>query len=309
MKKCFLTRVLSALFVAFLFFTPNAMAQVTTSSITGVISDKKTNETLIGASVVATHVPSGTRYASITNEDGRFAMPSVRVGGPYKVVVSFVGYKETMQENIYATLGTSANVNLSLGEDAQVIDVVTVVASKSDVFSNNRTGAASTVNSNQLAVLPTIGARSLNDFTKYNPQGNGRSFGGQDARLNNVTIDGSVFNNGFGLGSSAIAGGRTGTTAISLDAIEEVQVNVAPFDIRQSGFVGAGINAVTRSGSNEFSGSLFTFFRNENFIGDKARNIPVSVNKFNENIYGFRLGGPIIKINYSFLQMLKYNVV
>ncbi len=295
MKKCFLTRVLSVLFVAFLFFTPNVIAQVTTSSISGVVSDKKTNETLIGASVVATHVPSGTRYASITNEDGRYFMPSVRVGGPYKIVVTFVGYKESAQENIFAALGSSANANFIVSEDAAVMDEVVVTASKSDVFSNNRTGAASTVNAAQLSSLPTIGARSITDFTKYNPQGNGRTFGGQDSRLNSITIDGSVFNNGFGLGSSASAGGRTGSTAISLDAIEEIQVNLTPFDVRQSGFVGAGINAVTRSGNNEFSGSAYSFLRTQDYFGTQARELPVVVNNLNENIYGFRLGGPIIK--------------
>jgi Carboxypeptidase regulatory-like domain len=299
MENCFLTTVLNirkAIFTVILVaFGFAAQAQVTTSSISGTVKDKKNGETLIGASVIATHVPSGTRYASITNEDGRYFMPAVRVGGPYKVVVTFVGYKESTQENIYSALGTAANVNFTVSEDAAVMDEFVVTGDKNDVFSNNRTGAASTVNSAQLAVLPTVGARSINDFTKYNPQGNGRSFGGQDARLNNVTIDGSVFNNGFGLGNSAIAGGRTGTTAISLDAIEEIQINLAPFDVRQSGFVGAGVNAVTRSGTNDYQGSAYTSLRNQDYIGTKAKNLPVLINKFNENIYGFRLGGPILK--------------
>jgi hypothetical protein len=300
MKKGFFSRLLSTrtamltIFVVF-FSMANLTAQVTTSSISGVITDSKTKESVIGASVVAVHVPSGTRYAAITNEDGRYFMPSVRVGGPYKVTVSFVGYKEAFKEGISAPLGSAANVNVAIGEDAQVMEEVVITANKADVFSSNRTGAASTVNSAQLAALPTIGARSINDFTKYNPQGNGRSFGGQDSRLNNITIDGSVFNNGFGLGNSATAGGRTGSTAISLDAIEEIQINVAPFDVRQSNFVGAGVNAVTRSGTNDFQGSAYTFLRNENLVGDQARQLPVTVNRFQENIIGARLGGPIIK--------------
>jgi hypothetical protein len=287
-------RFLITILVIF-FSANNIKAQVTTSSISGIVKDKKSGETLIGASVIALHFPSGTRYAAITNEDGRYSMPAVRVGGPYKVTVSYVGYKENLLDNIYTALGTSANVDFTVSEDAQLIDEIVVTADKNDVFSNNRTGAASTVTSAQLAALPTIGARSINDFTKYNPQGNGRSFGGQDSRLNSITIDGSVFNNGFGLGNSASAGGRTGSTAISLDAIEEIQVNLAPFDVRQSGFVGAGVNAVTRSGTNEISGSAYTFLRNQDFYGKNARELPVTVNKFNENIYGFRLGGPILK--------------
>jgi Carboxypeptidase regulatory-like domain len=299
MENCFLTTVLNirkAIFTAILVALGfAAQAQVTTSSISGIVKDKKNGETLIGASVIATHVPSGSRYAAVTNDNGHYTMPAVRVGGPYKVVVTYVGYKENVQENIYSALGTAANVNFTVSEDSEVMAEVVITGEKNDLFSSNRTGAASTVSSAQLAVLPTIGARSINDFTKYNPQGNGRNFGGQDSRLNSITIDGSVFNNGFGLGSSATAGGRTGSTAISLDAIEEIQVNLTPFDVRQSGFVGAGVNAVTRSGTNEFQGSGYTFFRNESLYGKEARDLPVTVNKLNENIYGFRIGGPIIK--------------
>jgi Carboxypeptidase regulatory-like domain len=299
MENCFLTTVLNirkAIFTVILVaFGIAAQAQVTTSSISGTVKDKKNGETLIGASVIAIHVPSGSRYAAVTNDNGRYTMPAVRVGGPYKVVVTYVGYKENVQENIYSALGTAANVNFTVSEDSEVMAEVVITGEKNDLFSSNRTGAASTVSSAQLAVLPTIGARSINDFTKYNPQGNGRNFGGQDSRLNSITIDGSVFNNGFGLGNSASAGGRTGSTAISLDAIEEIQVNLTPFDVRQSGFVGAGVNAVTRSGTNEFQGSGYTFFRNESLYGKEARELPVVVNKFNENIYGVRIGGPIIK--------------
>jgi hypothetical protein len=299
MKKSFITHfssikalMLTALVVLF----GNALsAQVTSSSIGGIIKDKKNGETLIGASVIAIHVPSGTRYGAVTNEDGRFFMPAVRVGGPYKITVSFVGYKEQAQEGVYANLGTTASVNFSASADEAVMQEVVVTANKNDVFSGNRTGAASTVNAAQLTTLPTIGARSINDFTKYNTQGDGRSFNGQDGRLNNITIDGSVFNNGFGLGGSAIAGGRTGSSALSLDAIEEIQVNVAPFDIRQSGFVGAGVNAVTRSGTNKLSFSTYTSNRNQDKIGKTARGLPVTVTRFNEDIYGGRIGGAIIK--------------
>ena len=239
MKKGFFTKIKSlqrAVLTLLVVFTSMVLsnAQVTTSSIGGTIKDKKSGETLIGASVVAVHLESGSRYAAITNDAGSFFMPAVRVGGPYNITVTYVGYKDATQNGVYAALGTTANVNLSVSSNEAVLEAVTIVGNKNDVFSSNRTGAASTVNSTQLTSLPTVGARSINDFTKYNTQGDGRSFNGQDARLNNITIDGSVFNNGFGLGSSAAAGGRTNSTAFSLDAIEEIQVNVAPFDIRQS---------------------------------------------------------------------------
>ncbi|MEO0044236.1 MAG: hypothetical protein RL329_3684 [Bacteroidota bacterium] len=282
------------LWVAFVIFMAGSLsAQVTTSSIGGVVSDSKTNETLIGAGVTIVHVPSGSRYSSVTNDAGQYFIPAVRVGGPYLLTATFIGYKEVAIKDIYAALGATTNVNFQLGTNENVIDAVTISANRGE--SNSKTGAASTVNSKQLAALPSIGARSMNDFTKYNAQGNGRNFNGQDSRLNNITIDGSVFNNGFGLGTQAAAGGRTNSTAISMDAIEEIQVNVAPFDIRQSGFVGAGVNAITRSGNNDFSGSVYTTTRNQDNVGKKARNLPVTVSNFSENILGARLGGALVK--------------
>jgi hypothetical protein len=297
MKKTLLTTFnnsMRTLWVAIaVFITSSLHAQVTTASIGGVVYDAKTNETLIGASVIAIHVPSGSRYGAVTNEVGQYFIPAVRVGGPYKLTSTFVGYKDVVIEAVYAALGTTTNISFQLGSDEKLIDVLVVTAERGE--SGSKTGAASTVNSKQLAALPSIGARSINDFTKYNAQGNGRNFNGQDSRMNNITIDGSVFNNGFGLGNQAAAGGRTGSTPISLDAIEEIQVNVAPYDIRQSGFVGAGVNAVTRSGNNQFSGSAYTTTRNQDNVGKNARNLPVTVANFSENIIGARLGGPIMK--------------
>ena len=165
------------------------------------------------------------------------------------------------------------------------------------MFSKDKTGASQQFGRRELQTIPITGARTINAITKYNPLGDGSSFGAQDSRLNNFTIDGSQFNNGFGLGSSAQAGGRTGSTAISLDAIDQLQVNIAPFDIRQSGFVGAGINAVTRSGTNEIEGSYYQTQRDNSsrYVGNSAYGVPVTASKFDEKVQGFRLGAPIIK--------------
>ena len=179
------------------------------------------------------------------------------------------------------------------------IEEVKIVSINSkDAFNKSKTGAGQQFSNREINAVPIIGSRNINSITKYNANaGSNGTFGGQDSRLNNFTIDGSVFNNGFGLGSDSQAGGRTGSTAISLDAIEQLQVNIAPFDIRQSGFTGSGINAVTRSGTNEIESSVYHSFRNNNkeYLGDRARNIMITPAKFEEKIWGARIGAPIIK--------------
>jgi len=271
-----------------------ALAQVTTSTIAGMVTDTR-GEVLVGVTVVATHVPSGTRYGTTTNASGRYTLPAVRVGGPFTVTATYTGYEPQTKENIFTNLGVASNVDFQLQESGISLEEVVVRSDRADLFSSQRTGAASTFSERVVTSVPAIGSRAISSVTKYNPNGDGRSFGAQDARLNNFTIDGSVFNNGFGLGSEAQAGGRTGSTAISLDAIEEVQVNVAPYDVRQTGFVGAGINAVTRSGTNDLQGSVYGFRRSANMYGNKARDVNVSTTQFSENIYGARVGGAIVK--------------
>lgn len=285
--------------LALLLCGTSLFAQVTTSTISGVVNDKN-GEALIGATVIATHTPTNTRYGTATNASGRYVLPAVRVGGPYSITVSYTGYESSTREGIYANLGVAANVDFSLRESGTTLDELTIIAARNDIFSSDRTGAAATFDRGQLATIPTVGARSINSVTKYNPFGNSRnSFGAQDSRLNNFTIDGSVFNNGFGLGTESQAGGRTGSTAISLDAIEELQVNVAPFDVRQTGFVGSALNAVTRSGKNEFFGTAFYNFRKYDttgiYNGTKIGDTKLNIGQFDEKVFGASLGGPIIK--------------
>ncbi|HEX8576177.1 MAG TPA: carboxypeptidase regulatory-like domain-containing protein, partial [Flavobacterium sp.] len=286
------------LFLFIVFLTAIGHSQVTSSAISGTVKSNK-GETLIGATVEVTHKPTGTKYVVNTNVTGGYSIPSIRPGGPYTVRVTYIGFKPAEVTEISAPLGNKVVVNVVVEEEANQLDAVVVSVTKSNgTFSKGRTGASQQFSNRELNAIPVTGARSINAITKYNANaGSNGSFGGQDPRLNNFTIDGSVFNNGFGLGTDAQAGGRTGSTAISLDAIEQLQVTIAPFDVRQSGFTGSGINAVTRSGTNEIEGSVYHSFRNnkKGFIGNQAGKTAVVPGAFDEKIYGLRLGAPIIK--------------
>jgi hypothetical protein len=290
MKKTIMMSLLA------LFVTITSFGQITTSTLSGVVKDEK-GEKLVGATVSVVHQPTGTKYGSSTNLQGSYVIPAVRVGGPYVLKVSYLGYKTQEIADVNTSLGLTTNVNFVLIEESKGLQEVVVTANRSNIFSKEKTGAAQQFGRRELTSVPITGARTIDGITKYNPFGNGNSFGAQDSRLNNFTIDGSQFNNNFGLGSSSQAGGRTGASAISLDAIEQLQVNIAPFDIRQSGFVGAGINAVTRSGSNEIEGSVYQTQRNNSstYVGDNARGTTVTAAQFDEKVQGFRLGAPIIK--------------
>ena len=292
MKQNLLKSLLS-LFVLIMSISSTMAQGVTTSGITGTITEAN-GQPLLGANVVVIHLPSGTRYGAVSNTQGKYSIPGMRVGGPYKLTASFIGFSTKDVDGLSLSLGTFSNVNVTLLEDGKVLSEVLISANQNSLFSSDRTGASTAIDNRTLNKLPTI-SRSINDFTRLSPQSNGQSFAGQDSRLNNITVDGSYFNNSFGLGSGSNPGGRTGVSPISLDAIEQISVNVAPYDVRQGNFTGAGVNTVTRSGTNEFSGSAYYFTRNNNNVGKQAGNNSFDPGTFKYDQVGFRVGGPIIK--------------
>src|SRR5881398_2809096 len=229
--------------VAFAASTALGAQGVTTAAIAGVVTDSA-GAPLEGGRVVAVHGPSGTTYAAVTRVDGRFTIPGMRVGGPYRVSVALVGYRQEVQDQIQLTLGGTADLRFALARATLELEPVTVTATSNPVFSSERTGAATTIATAQIAHLPTI-SRRIEDLLRltpqYSPMSFGFSFAGQDNRLNNMTIDGSYFNNSFGLAGQP--GDRTGVAPVSLDALQQLQVNVAPYDVRQGNFVGAGIRS------------------------------------------------------------------
>jgi hypothetical protein len=275
--------------------TRQATAQgVTTGSLGGVVTNAS-GAPVAGASVIAIHTPSGTNYEATTREDGRYFMPNMRIGGPYVLTVTYVGgasaFEPYTNENVTVNLGVTTDVNVTV-KDIAVEETVTVTASTDPVFSTQRTGAATTVSRDQIQQLPNVSNR-LENFTRLTPQASGSSFVGQDSRLNNITVDGSYFNNSFGLANAP--GDRTGVAPISPQAVEQIQVNVAPFDVRQGNFVGAGINTVTRSGGNQFHASIYRQFRDDSMVGTQAGSNVVNVGTFEFANTGGWVSGPIWK--------------
>ncbi|HOA39537.1 MAG TPA: TonB-dependent receptor, partial [Flavihumibacter sp.] len=286
-------RVIESLLLLFMPFL--LVAQVTTGTIVGTIKGTD-GKGLAGASIEAVHVPSGTRYKTASMGEGRFTLPSLRVGGPYKVTVTFVGFGEQSLTDLTVQLGEPTRADFTLENSSkELTEVVVAGARKGSLITKDKKGASTNINRRTLASMPTL-SRSLTDFTRLTPQSNGTSFGGQDNRFINLTIDGSIFNNSFGL--QALPGSQTNSTPISLDAIEEIQVNVSPYSLRDAGFTGASINAVTRSGTNTLHGSAFYNNRNEGLVGTKAGKdgkVNVVTNSFDVKQFGASIGGPIIK--------------
>ncbi|ADQ78971.1 TonB-dependent receptor plug [Paludibacter propionicigenes WB4] len=268
-----------------------SIAQETTSEISGIVLDA--NSSLPGVNITAIHVPTGTKYFTTTRKDGRYNLPNLKVGGPYTVTASFVGYNSNRQSDIMLNLGQTFEQNFKLVEsDNTKLSEVTVKATKSKVFNSSRTGSQEIISRSTIEQLPTI-SRSWKDMIKLVPAQNNSSFGGISSQLNNLTIDGANFNNSFGL-SDAI-GGQTGAQPISLDAIEQIQVNVSPYDVKYGGFNGAGINTVTRSGKNQVFGSVYDYVKSKDLQSYKVGDVSLAKQDFNYNLFGFTAGGAIIK--------------
>ena len=291
-------------------FSLTLMAQITTSSMAGKVTlDNANGEEVIGATVVAVHEPSGTRYTAVTNTTGRFSINGMRTGGPYAVTISYIGFQPKTVKGVNLQLAETYNLNVFLTEDATELAEV-VVSGKASKFAAEKTGAATNINSAQITNLPTV-SRSLTEVTRLSPYGgNGMSFAGADGRTANFTVDGANFNNNFGLSSNLPGGGNP----ISIDAIEELQVVISPYDVRQTNFIGGGVNAITKSGTNTFKGSAYVYHKNENMQGDavKRQQITGAREKSQTTTYGFTLGGPIIKDKLFFFangEMIKIPTV
>ena len=281
-------------FVALLLMLSSAvMAQITTSSMAGKVTfDNADGEEVIGATIVAVHEPSGTRYTAVTNVSGRFSIQGMRTGGPYEVTVSYIGYQPKVVKGVTLQLAETYNLSVSISEDENVLTEV-VVSGRASKFAAEKTGASTNITSAQITNMPTV-SRSITDFTRLSPYGgNGMSFAGADGRTANFTVDGANFNNNFGLSSNLPGGGNP----ISIDAIEEMQVVVSPFDVRQTNFIGGGVNAITKSGTNTFKGTAYMYHQNENLRGDavERETINGAREKDSKTTWGMTLGGPIIK--------------
>jgi outer membrane receptor for ferrienterochelin and colicin len=301
-----MNRTLHTLFAIGLFLSCIAVsAQVTTSSINGRIMETidTAQEPLLGATIVALHGPTGTNYGTSTDIEGYYRISNMRVGGPYTITISYIGKRQEKFENIFLQLGESERISLTLTDESNALDAVVINAVRDGIFDSGKTGTETNISQREINTMPSV-TRGIGDFLRKTPQaqvseGGAISIAGQNNRYNSIFIDGAVNNDVFGLAGSGTNGGQIGVNPISIDAIESFQVNVAPFDVRQSGFTGGAINAITRSGTNEVKGSAYFYTRNQ----DLAGKTPVGISEdnreklddFTANLYGVRVGGPIIK--------------
>ena len=263
----------------------------TTSALTGRIVDNK-GQSMPGATILAIHVPSGTQYGALTNNEGFFNIQGMRPGGPYTIEVSFIGYSKKTFTDITLLLGEAYVLKTNLAESASELGEVIVIGARPSAFGTEKMGASSNINKQDMALIPSLN-RSLADYTKLSPYSTGAGYVGREAYTTNVTVDGANFNNNFGLSSGSLPG--ISGEPISMEAIEEIQVAVAPFDVTQSNFTGAGINAITKSGTNQYKATVYGYYRDTSMVGKKIRNTRLKVSQSSKKAYGFTLGGPIIK--------------
>src|SRR3989440_1749805 len=266
---------------------------VTTAAMSGVVAAKD-GTPLADATIVAVHVPSGTQYRAVTRTGGAYNVPNMRVGGPYRVTATRIGYKSHAQEGVFLSLGQDLRVDFALEPQAIELEAVEAAGQRDPVLNPGRTGAATFIDPEKVALLPSV-KRSTRDLIRVDPRNDGNySFSGRNWLYNNISLDGSYFNNPFGLDDPA-PGGQTNAEPVPYDAVAQVQVSVAPFDVRQGGFTGANVNTVTKSGTNEFHGSAYTFGRNQDLLGNTVRGSPVVANPNLSFIQaGGSLGGPLV---------------
>ncbi len=273
-----------------LFLASAATAQVTTSSLAGKVTAE--GEEVIGATIEAVHKPSGSRYTAVTNAKGMYTITGMRVGGPYQVTISYIGYETEVVDGITLQLAETYNLNTVMAENSQQLGEV-VVSAKGTKFTTEKTGASTNISNQQIVNMPTVN-RNITEYTRLSPYGgNEMSFAGADGRTANFTVDGANFNNNFGLSDDLPGGGNP----ISIDAIEELQIVISPYDVRQTNFIGGGVNAITKSGTNTFKGTAYVYHQNENMRGDAValEQISGAREKDRQTTYGITLGGPILK--------------
>ena len=292
-----------ALLAMSFFVATVAFAQITTSSMSGRVTEAD-GSAVIGATVIAVHTPSGTQYYAITDNAGNYRMHNMRIGGPYTVTISHMGYADAVYGDITLRLSENYVQNIVVAEAATTLEAIVISAGVANpILTSDKAGTSTNVSARDIAALPTV-SRGIQDFTKLTPQASGFSFASRDNRMNNFTVVGAGFNNNFGL-SSDLPGGRA--EPISLDAIEEVSVNIAPTDVRQSNFTGANIAAVTKSGTNTMKGSVYSYYRDQSFIGTQVGKLDLGTQTNSKtNIYGGTLGGAIIKNKLFFFVNAEY---
>lgn len=284
MRRLYLSLLFSLAFSA-------VFSQVTTSTIKGVVTDTQ-GEPLPGANIVALHEPTGSKYGISSRTDGRYTLPNLRIGGPYTITISFVGYQEQKLTDVFLALGQTLDLDVSLLADVTNLNEV-VISGESEQFNNSRSGYASSFSTSQIQKMPTI-TRSASDIYRLVPSSDGNSFAGRNSQFNNFSLNGTIFNNPFGL-DAATPGGQTDAQPISLDAIDQIQVAIAPYDVTQAGFTGASVNTVTKSGANKLFGTVFGFYRNNGLTGSRVDGQDIIVPDLTQFQSGFSIGGPIVK--------------